>query len=271
MLLDLFKTKPVLDEESVQWLIDVYAWALNNFDAEIFYQHTQLVLPSNEFFPGRADSHYAMASLIFDKVKQYAHMQHWPCQLIEQSQCQLNYVPQIAIEGAPRRIEQNLQENPVSAVNSDQHLIIQYDANQVRNPEAIIATFAHNLAHYLGTMAEQNPPGVEENWPQMAEVLGVFMGFGVIFANSAFNFKNITCGSCSGPATNRNSFLSQYDITYALAIFTTLKEIPNKQVLSYLKSSLKPFFKKAMKELKNNSEKLDILRKIDKNSSKWGD
>jgi len=270
MLLDLFKTKPALDEESVQWLIDVYAWALNNFNAEIFYQETKLILPNNEFFPGRADSHYGMASIIFEQVKNHANMQHWPCQLIEQSQCQLNYTPQIAIEGPIRRTASDLQQHPIAPSTSEHHLQIQYNADQVRNPEAIIATFAHTLAQYLASMANEKPPGIEENWPQTAEVLGVFMGFGVIFANSAFNFKNITCGSCRGPATDRTSFLSQFDITYALAIFADLKEIPNKQVLQYLKSSLRPFYKKAAKELKNNSKKLDILRKIDKNTSKWG-
>jgi len=163
-----------------------------------------------------------------------------------------------------------LEKNPI-AINSDENqLLIQYDAKQVRNPEAIIATFVHTLSHYLGSMAVDKPPGIEENWPQTAEVLGVFMGFGIIFSNSAFNFRNITCGSCKGPATDRNSFLSQYDIVYALAIFSTLKGIPNSEVLRYLKSSLRPFYKKAIKELKKSSKKLDILRKIDKNTSNRG-
>lgn len=270
MLFDLFKSKPALDEQSVQWLIDVYAWALENFDAELFFQETQLVLPSNDFFPGRATSPDEMAEIIFTRVKHYAHLSHWPCQLLEQHQCQLNYKPQLVLEGPIRLSHQAAEQQAPVDLGGIQPLVIQYDARQVRNPEAIIANFAHTLAHYLGTLAPNHPPGIEENWPQTAEVLGVFMGFGVIIANSAFNFHNITCGSCRGPITDRSSFLSQYDITYALAIFATLKEIPNKEVLKYLKTSLRPFYKKAIKELKNNSNRLDILRKIDKNTCKWG-
>jgi len=78
---DLFKARPVLDEESVQWLFKLYQWALRNFDAEIFFKHTILVAPSNQYFPGKANSNEAMAHLIFDQVKEYAAVKHWPCRL----------------------------------------------------------------------------------------------------------------------------------------------------------------------------------------------
>jgi hypothetical protein len=48
-----------------------------------------------------------------------------------------------------------------------------------------------------------------------------------------------------------------------LAIFSCLKNIPSKEVLVNLKKSLRPFYKKAAREVMNNKEELD---RIEENS-----
>ena len=109
-------------------------------------------------------------------------------------------------------------------------------------------------------MSKEPPPGGVENWPHITEVVAVFMGFGLMMANSANTVKIRYCGSCSGPAVERGNALSQYDITYALAIFCCLKEIPMREVLVNLKKSLRPFYKKAAKEVMNKTEELNRIR-----------
>ena len=79
MFFGLIKNKPILDEDSAEWLFELYAWALKNFDARVFYHETILVVPSNEFFPGRENSIDGMARLIFEKVREYAGLKHWCC------------------------------------------------------------------------------------------------------------------------------------------------------------------------------------------------
>ena len=81
MFSSFFSHKPVLEEDAAQWIFASYAWALSNFDAAVFYDETILVTPSNEHFFGREDSVQGMANLIFERVKSYAGMQHWPVQL----------------------------------------------------------------------------------------------------------------------------------------------------------------------------------------------
>ncbi|MDX2507346.1 MAG: hypothetical protein QNL62_23115 [Gammaproteobacteria bacterium] len=254
MFFDLVKSRPLLDEESVQWLFEVYEWALRNFDADVFFNQSVLVVPSNQYFPGHANSSDEMAQLIFDKVREYAALQHWPCRLTTQPSCATQQ-PRIAIPGALRDMK---AIEPTGVVEEDR-LFVVYDPRQVGNPEAIIASFAHTLAHYLGSMTRDMPPGVEENWPQVTEVLAVFMGFGLMFANSAFVYRNVTCGSCKPTTVNRSAYLSQYDITYALAIFCVLKEIPARDALKNLKKTLRPFFKKAYKDINNRAAELERL------------
>ena len=102
-MFDIFNREPVLDEESAQWLFEVYAWALKNFDADMFFNETILALPSNEYFPGHTNSVDGMANLIFDKVRDYAGMSHWPCKLVPSHACGTTAQPRIVLEGPLRK------------------------------------------------------------------------------------------------------------------------------------------------------------------------
>lgn len=258
-MFSLFRSEPLLDEASIWWLFDVFAWALRNLGSDVFHRETILVLPTNQHFPGREQSVHGMAQLIFEQVQQHAGLGHWPCGLVEPERFDADARPRLALRGAIRGGKGVVPED------SEGHtLAFTYDPALIGNPEALIASFAHSLAHFLGsTVEEEPPPGGRENWPHLTEVLGVFMGFGLMMANSAFRAPAGGCNSCAGPAAERPSFLSQYDIAYALALFTVLKRIPNKTVLCHLKKPLRPFFKRAIKDIKDRAESLEALQAID--------
>ncbi|MCF6209317.1 MAG: hypothetical protein L3K24_01275 [Gammaproteobacteria bacterium] len=252
------KPTQLLDEATVQWMFDSFAWALRNFDARIFRDETILVTPSNAHFPGRESSPEGMSGLIFDRVRFFASMQHWPCQLVDEDVVEELPLRILPVAGLVRAMEGAM---PI-AVEAAQPLPIIYRADQLRDPEVMIAHFAHTLAHYLGTTANEPPPGGEENWPHVTELLAVFMGFGVVMADSANTARIRSCGSCSGPAVERENYLSQFDVTYALAIFCCLKNIPAREAVKHLKSTLRPFFKRAMKDVMRRESQLQRLREV---------
>ncbi|MBL1275929.1 MAG: hypothetical protein COB30_007565 [Ectothiorhodospiraceae bacterium] len=240
-----FKPPQLLDEPSIEWMFDTFEWALRNFDASVFFNETILVTPSNAHFPGSGSNAEGMASLIFDQVKQYAGMQHWPYRLVDASSIESIPSVRVQIEGPVRGAAGVLAK----VDDESQKLVVAYHQEYLHAPEVLIADYAHTLAHYLGTTAAEPPPGGEGNWPHVTELLAVFLGFGVVMADSANTAKIRSCGSCSGPAIERANFLSEYDITYAMAIFCSLKAIPVRDAAPQLKSSLRPFFKKAMKDV----------------------
>ena len=252
-MLKLFRSKPPLDEDSVNWLFEAFGWTLRHFDQKLFYGRTQLITPSNEHFPGRAENPQEMAGLIFTQIRTHALMTHWPFRMVEQNQC--GNTPEISMNPPWRATE-------MTEATSSNPIEVPFDARQMAEPEALIASYAHLLAHHLGTQPRQIPPGGEENWGPATEILAIYMGFGVMFANSAFTFKRGGCGGCGSQPERMNS-LSQYDTTYALALFCTLKEIPNRQLLPHLKKSLRPFFKRAMKDIAGRKDQLAKLRAIE--------
>ena len=258
MFAGLFAKQDLVDAESAEWLCDTFAWSLRNFGADVFFNESRLVTPSDADFPGRADTPEGMAQLIFGHVLAHAGMGHWPMRLGTETTCALTPPGRLEIQGAlrgskgvPQRVE-----DPANSIT------LIYDPQLARNPEAMIAVFAHALAHYLGQTAKEPPPGGMDHWPQATEVVAVFMGFGLMFANSAFRVPIRSCGSCGGPPVDRQSFLTQHESTYALAIFSVLKDIPAKTVSRHLKQPLRPFFRKCVKELRGKPELLERLRAV---------
>lgn len=242
MLFGLLDHHPLLDEAYAGWMFDVYAWALRNFDPVMFRDETFLVTPSNQHFPGRANSPEEMANLIFRRVVGYAGMAHWPLKLLPPGTCVLEPGTEVRVVAGTRG------SRAVAADPSPASLTLSYEPDYLNNPEAMIAVFAHTLAHYLGTSAAQAPPGGAENWPHVTEILAVFLGFGLMFANTALVLPRGGC--CGGPVVRRQAYVSQHDITYALAIFSALKNVPQKEVLRHLKKPLRGHFKQALREVK---------------------
>jgi hypothetical protein len=255
MMLNFLEKKPLLEDASSRWIFNAFAWALEQFDAELFYSDTTLVLPNNEYFPGRADSVDGMAGLIFDQVKRYAGISHWPTQIADQNSCPLIKAPQVQIHGALRGPDGIAQKQ----TSDEQRLLIPYNPQQLNNPEGMIASFAHIVAHYLGQMANEPPPGGAENWPHVTELLAIYTGFGLMFANSAFTFRG-GCGSCYNPDANRDAYLSEIETTYALAIFAVLKGIPDPEVTRHLKKHLRGIYRRAVKEIRAREDDILLLR-----------
>lgn len=250
----MFKRKPPLDEASLLWLFDVFGWSFRNFSPAVFYQQTRLVLPTNDFFPGKVRSVQGMAELVFERVAEYAGMAHWPWQVVEQSHCYLeqNAVLPVgagqAFPGVRRLMPTNGQVLPVV-----------YDMRHIGSPETLIAGFAHRLGQYLGQAAHEPPPGGVENWSQATEVLAVYLGFGLMFANSAFVFPPGGCGSC-GTTISRDNALSQWDYVYALALFTVLKGVSPRLVRPHLKKSLRSYFQRCVADIASRKQLLQRLQ-----------
>ena len=64
-----------LAEQEQQWLVDTFIWAAENFDLNFFTKHSQIILPTVEFFPAlqRFGYEYAPALLVQQGMKSRLH------------------------------------------------------------------------------------------------------------------------------------------------------------------------------------------------------
>ncbi len=297
-MLNLFaRKKYLLDDDIIEWILNGYAWAFEQFDKKVFFNETILVIPDNKHFPGSETSAEGMANLIFNQVKAYAGMAHWPTRLCDMTEPQNQTLKQqpIHISGDLRgksasasfSVSANLQSptpqagvyqstypqstSPQTALtdsapdaipdnSQNASILFTYHPQQLKKPEGIIAHFAHGLSHHLASVANAPPPGGDDYFAMAGELTGIFMGFGLMFANSAVVERSGGCGGCGGGQSPvRQVFLSEEETAYSLAVWCRLKNIESNKVTRHLKKHLRGFFKAAIKDCKPRLEIHDYL------------
>ncbi len=271
MLSTFFKAKPVIDESSREWIFDTFAWCITNLDGEFFKKNSELILPDNSFYPGSSSSVEEMAETIFGNTLKYAGMTSWPLKLVSADSFTPKPMPQLFFEsrlrGEGASVSTNTSSNTNSLVTgelsykvegeeivpSKQTIDIAFHPNQLNQPQDLIAYLVQRKA---GILVNQNSalasstsaPGGKEALAQTIDLVACFMGFGVIFANTAYQFKG-GCGSCNNRNLNRQAALPELETVYALALFSVIKGCDIKPIKKALKSHLCKPFRQAHKEI----------------------
>lgn len=239
-----FKRKPLLTEDDELFQVETYRWLLTHFGGEHFYEATELVLPTEEYFPSKVSSPEESAQETFDQVKNYAGLEKWPCILESQEED-----PNLVV--GETLIVENVEHNPhgTFSVNEKNEVIITYNPKLVTNPMQMVATFAHELAHYLTGTAPESPPGGWENWEYATDIAATFLGFGIFQANKVFNFQQFSSAGTYGWQTTGGGYLSEAEHSYSLAIFLLLKGISPNKAYPHCDRNIKVLLKKAIDEL----------------------
>ncbi len=260
-----FKTKPIIDETSKAWIFDTFAWCIDQLDGDFFYQNSELILPNNNFYPGSVNSVEEMADTIFTNTTKYSGLTKWPLKLVASDNFIQKAMPplkfQTRLRGETASISAiesaqltNLVNYKIEGQAVTPTIDIAFHPSQLNQVQDLIAYLVQVQANVLvnqhSTLPSSiSPPGGKELLPQTIDLVACFMGFGVIFANTAYQFKG-GCGSCNTQSLNRQAALPELETVFALALFCVLKGYDIKQVKKSLKSHLYKSFRQAHKEIK---------------------
>ncbi len=269
MLSNLFKKKPVIDESSREWIFDTFAWCMQQLDGDFFKESSELILPNNSFYSGSSTSVEEMANSIFSNTTKYTGMTSWPIKLVSTENFQQKEMPPLLFGSRLRGNSAKVSVQPdyqidktansnlsykvegevvVSSRTSQPTIDIAFHSAQLNQPQDLIAYLVQIQASILVNQHGILPPGGKELLPQTIDLVACFMGFGVIFSNTAYQFKG-GCGSCNNRNLNRQPALPELETVYALALFCVMKEVEVKAVKRELKSHLYKAFRQAHKEI----------------------
>jgi hypothetical protein len=275
MLSTFFKSKPVIDEASKEWIFDTFSWCIDQLDGDFFLKNSELILPNNTFYPGSSSSVEEMSAVIFANTLKYAGMTKWPIRLEPAESFVQKPMPQLTFASSLRG-ESAIVSSKVSAdigstisykvegevllptktptiAPSTPTIDIAFHSSQLNQPQDMIAYIVQRQAGILVNQHDAitsgiSAPGGKEAFAQTIDLVACFMGFGVIFANTAYQFKG-GCGSCNNQNLNRQAALPELETVYALALFCVMKDIEIKQVKKELKSHLYKPFRNAHQEI----------------------
>lgn len=254
MIFKLFAKKTFLDAEIEAWLLDGYGWLMRNLGGMERISSSPLATPNRDFFPRTEAKGRALGSHIFDCVRSGMGMQDW-------------YVALEPFKRPPSMAGMGIGtwESSGAAGTFEwdgNKVIIRYADDLVSQPHQLVATFAHELSHYLtGSISEQMPGG-EEAHELLTDLCVAYAGFGVFGANAAFHFQQFSDGNMQGWSSSRSGYLSERSWAFALAIFIALKGLPSDVADRWLKDGLVRQVKAASKYLAANPGLLEPLRAI---------
>lgn len=242
-MLSLFRPKLPIDAEELEWQLATLKWLNLEFGAAA----KPPVLPTRENFPvSRRQGHERMEEL-FAAVKRAAGLQDWPCEL------QPGRGDRPAHIGVGLLLK-HLDTPPCGTfqiVGEDgvEKVVITYNPSLAADTGAMVATFAHELAHYLMASARTPPPGGWDLHELHTDLAAVWLGFGVFLANSARNFSQFQSGGEMGWSFRRQGYLSEGALVTGLVLCQRLAGRDPAELEPYLKDYLRTDLRKAVRAL----------------------
>jgi hypothetical protein len=194
-----------VDPETRMWIERRMAWLTAEFGHDRL-RAGPVVLPTPDFFPDPYDGSEPAVGVLFDRVCGYMGVQP----------------DQIEISLYQERVP--VQEGSLVPgtgglyVEGDGKFHIWLNEANVEDPAALIATIAHELGHVL-LLGQRRISADEPDHEPLTDLLTVFLGLGVITANSVIHENSWFSGGWSGWSMGRRGYITMPMYGYALALY----------------------------------------------------
>jgi hypothetical protein len=240
-MLGLFQARLPIDTDEFEWMLACFRWFTIEFEADGHRHPNILTLPDAETFPPSRASGHRRAVELFEIVRQRAGMADWQCDLLSGP---AERESRVATGLGLRHIS---KPAPLGTFGyADGRYRITYNPSDIARPESLVATFAHELAHYLLHTARTPPPGGRDLLEHATDLGAVYLGFGLFMANSAKDFAQFQDFGEQGWRMRSQGYLSEMALTTALAVFMRLSDSDAKAAERELKGYLRSPFRKAL-------------------------
>jgi hypothetical protein len=218
LLLGLFGSRLPIDEDELEFQLAAFKWLTRKFDP---VAQSPLVLPTPEYFPSVASKGWAPAEALFEDVRRAADMADWPCRLEEGD------ADRPVDAGNDHLLQHQGGTSPCGTFRFEQGPdgnvgVISYNPDLVRDQTGLVATFAHELAHYLLSKVPDPGPGGWDLEELLTDLAAVYLGFGIFMANAARSFEVFHGSRGSGWRSSLQGYLGEGALVTATVIFQRL-------------------------------------------------
>lgn len=239
----LFGPRLPIDSDELEFQLATFKWLAAEFGRA---DQAPLVLPTPEYFPAPSASGGGQGKgrieTLFGHVRSAAGMADWPCELRagrEDRPIQVGTALLLRHEGAPAPCG----TFQVRSSDGTPKVVITYNPSLAEDSGAMVATFAHELGHYLMSTASSAPPGGWSLDELHTDLAAVWLGFGIFLANSARSFRQFQSAGEMGWSSRTQGYLGEGALVTALAIFQRIRGddplAPAPWLKDYLRKDLK--------------------------------
>lgn len=252
MLAGFLGRRTFLDPDIEEWHLDVWRVLIERFGDDLALVDTPVALPTRDFFPPSDETGHGKALHVFDCVRALMRMppEDWPCRL----------------EAQPRRLDGERVAEFVAITGGTEPngtfrmeeggAVITYASDLVDEPVSLVATFAHEMAHYL--LASESDLVADETHELMTDLVVAFAGLGVFGANTAFSFEQHSDAFSQGWRSRSSGYFSSRSWAFALAVFAELRG-DDGGMGAFLKPELERLRRQAVKYLRKQPQLITSL------------
>lgn len=224
-------------EERALWLYRHYRWlerALPTF-TEGSPREARLILPTQDFYPQRNTRDHLFAQALFDQTRLYMGMENWPCVLTPQSEEDREVQERLSRAGGMFGLAST--GGPAGTFRAGDEVEITYSPQSLKEPVNLVATFAHELCHYLLACVEEAPPAGWAELEPITDLCAVHEGFGVFLCNSAFTFGQWQDSQYQGWGSRIQGYLTTAELGFSLGIYCIRNRIDPELAMAHLKQN----------------------------------
>jgi regulator of sirC expression with transglutaminase-like and TPR domain len=232
-------------------------WLLGQFGRERL-QRAKIITPTRQFFPDHYDNSETAARALFNRTCAFME--------VDPASVELVFYQPTHRPGLGRRMVRSRREWAGLFGFGQGKNIVQIDATLLPQPESVIATFAHELAHQmlLGSkrICESDP-----DHELVTDLTTVFFGMGVFNANDSLenHFRLDRRGEEIGPL----GYLTPTTWGYALALCAWLRNEEKPRWAAWLRPAIRRVFRRSAAHLARTGDaqiidggKLDVNARV---------
>lgn len=237
------KVKCPITQEDKEWLEEWLDWIDNNV---VDFRSQPTILPTKEYFDWTFTGTRKDAEFVLRKVGNYFK--------VDTAGIQLDLYSEESIELDRGTRTQTLKGEGTAGlfVRDGKKPTIWIEIQQLKRPNALVATLAHELSHYvLLSQKGVELEGEENEW--LTDLLAIAYGFGVFMGNTRFELSQWQSGDgWGGWEYTTQGYLPQQIIAYAMAEIEVTRQVGLPDWIDLLRKDFQKDFRKSMKYQKAN-------------------
>jgi Tfp pilus assembly protein PilF len=197
-----------------QWVEGRMGWLVGQFGWDRLLKGA-VILPNDDFFPEPFDGTRDAVRRLFERTCR--HMDLDPASM------ELRFYQSGTMGWAnPAANWTGLEWTGVYTTQNEK-TIISLDASRSHDPESLVATFAHELAH-AHLLGQRRISPDERDMEPLTDLTALFFGFGVFSANCAFRDQNYHITNWEGWRIDTQGYLPPPTWSYALGLWAWLRK-----------------------------------------------
>ncbi len=208
------KPKPTVSPEDKDWIEDTFLWFEKQYGSN-YLKSIQIVEPTRDFFDHEFTGKEEDAEYLLNRLQELMDIKGYEVELDFFTESPMEF----SDDGIGAKIESpDTDENSFSlgkySEKGRNRFKIELEINQLKSPESMIATLAHELSHLI-LLGENR---LDENDEELTDLNCIALGFGIFTSNNIFSFQQWQGATHQGWQANRQGYIPEEVAAYAMAL-----------------------------------------------------